>query len=98
MGRTPRLCAGRQVEQPDPSSEHLLKMLAVEPVDTVATFASDRDDLGLLEHAEVTGRRRPAVTEAGSQIPGRQLGSEVGEEENDVATCLVGQSAEDALD
>ena len=63
-----------------------------------ASFAADRDDAGALEDVEVASGGGPAVGEAVGEVAGRQLGSVVAQEQDDLPPRCVGEGAEYDID
>lgn len=96
--RAPDLASTRWFEECEPPAHDSLEVVALEPVDAVAALATYRDDPGGFEDVQMAGGCRPAVTEPAGQVPGRQLGAVVSEEQHDVASRLMSESFEDRLD
>src|SRR4029078_7527586 len=72
--------------------------VALEAVHAAAPGAPHGDEPGGLEHAEMAGRRRPAVCEALREIARGQLAAQMREQLDDVAPGLVRQRRERSLD
>ena len=63
-----------------------------------ATFATHLDDARVLKDVEVAGSGRPGVGEATREVAGGELGSEVGEREDELTARGMGERGEDGVD
>jgi hypothetical protein len=57
-----------------------------------------RDETGLLQHAQVTRRRRPRMPKTSRYLPGRHLAASEMDRHQDLATRRVTQSSQDCVE
>jgi hypothetical protein len=92
------LLGGGRLEEPEPSADDALKVIALQSIDAVPPVTANADDPGPFQDVKVPCRRRPTVAEAFRQVSGREFGPVVGKNVHDLAPRLVRQRVEHGRD
>jgi hypothetical protein len=82
----------------EPRADDPLEAIAPKPILARPPIATNLDEARLLEHLEVTRRRRPGVREARGEVARRQLPAALGEEDEHLPPRLVREGEKDAVD
>jgi hypothetical protein len=95
---SPGLLGRWRREVSKPVAHHALEEWTIEAVVAGATFAADLDHTGMEQDIQVACGGWPTVREAAGEIAGGELGTELAEEQDELAPGGVGEGCENGVD